>query len=135
MSNINTDNIDSNFPVQGQDNPSQGFRDNFSEIKTQLLVAKSELEYLANNPVGVVTATNTVTGIVKIGSGISITSSATISVSNPFVLYNYTVSTLNTIISTSTGAIVLVTNAPGGSQPCFFNGTDWLTVGTLTQVS
>jgi len=135
MSNINPDNIDSNFPIQGQDNPSQGFRDNFSAIKNQFLVAKSEIEGLANNPVGVVTATNTVTGIVRIGHGISINSSATISVSNPFVLYNYTVATLNTIVSTATGAMVLVTDAPGGKQPCFYNGSDWLTVGTLTQVS
>jgi hypothetical protein len=88
MSNINTDNIDSNFPVQGQDNPSQGFRDNFSAIKTQLLVAKSELEYLSNSPVGVVTATSTVTGIVRIGSGISISGNATISLNLSTVTQN-----------------------------------------------
>jgi len=29
-------NIDENFPIQGQDNPSQGFRDNFDSIKTAL---------------------------------------------------------------------------------------------------
>lgn len=42
----------------------------------------------------------------------------------PFVLANYTTSTLNTIISTATGAMVFVTDVNGG-EPCFFNGTSW----------
>ena len=32
-SNINAFNIDGTFPIAGQDNPSQGFRDNFTNIK------------------------------------------------------------------------------------------------------
>ena len=43
MSNVNTSNIDSTFPVQGQDNPSQGFRDNFNYIKIALDTAGSEI--------------------------------------------------------------------------------------------
>lgn len=35
--------IDQNFPVAGQDNDSQGFRDNFNIIKTALEVAKTEI--------------------------------------------------------------------------------------------
>lgn len=35
--------IDEEFPVPGQDNDSQGFRDNFSQIKTGLETAKLEL--------------------------------------------------------------------------------------------
>jgi len=35
--------IDEEFPVPGQDNDSQGFRDNFSQIKTALETAKEEL--------------------------------------------------------------------------------------------
>ena len=35
--------IDEEFPVPGQDNDSQGFRDNFSQIKTGLETAKTEL--------------------------------------------------------------------------------------------
>ena len=40
---INPNNIDSAYPVAGQDNDSQGFRDNFTNIKTnfEMLVAKS----------------------------------------------------------------------------------------------
>jgi hypothetical protein len=49
MSNIITTNIDENFPVQGQDNPSAGFRNNFAGIKTALTTAKSEITNLENN--------------------------------------------------------------------------------------
>ena len=34
--------IDENYPIAGQDNDSQGFRDNFSIIKTGLATAASE---------------------------------------------------------------------------------------------
>lgn len=49
MSNINVNSIDANFPVQGQDNPSQGFRNNFAAIKTALTVAKSEITDAEDN--------------------------------------------------------------------------------------
>ena len=45
-SNINPYNIDGTFPVAGQDNPSQGFRDNFTNIKNNFLYAQSELSDL-----------------------------------------------------------------------------------------
>jgi len=40
-SSITADNIDANYPVAGQDNNSQGFRDNFNLIKNSLVAAKS----------------------------------------------------------------------------------------------
>ena len=46
---INTDNISGTFPVAGQDNNSQGFRDNFTNIKSGLDVAKSEITTLQTN--------------------------------------------------------------------------------------
>lgn len=46
----------------------------------------------------------------------------------PFVLGNYTVATLSTLSSTATGSMVFVFDAPGGGQPCFFNGTSWKTI-------
>ena len=45
-SQINTTNIDSTYPVAGQDNDSQGFRDNFSAIKTNFTYTKEEIEDL-----------------------------------------------------------------------------------------
>jgi hypothetical protein len=45
-SNINTSNIDIDYPVAGQDNDSQGFRDNFRNIKDGLDQTKSEITSL-----------------------------------------------------------------------------------------
>lgn len=45
-SNINYVNVDDSFPVAGQDNDSQGFRDNFATIRTSLASAKSEISDL-----------------------------------------------------------------------------------------
>lgn len=45
-SNINFSSIDENYPVAGKDNNSQGFRDNFNQIKTGLATAKSEITTL-----------------------------------------------------------------------------------------
>ena len=42
-------NIDGTFPKAGQDNSSQGFRDNFSAINTNFTEAKSEIEDLQTN--------------------------------------------------------------------------------------
>lgn len=48
-SNINSTNIDETYPVAGQDNNSQGFRDNFSTIKNNFTAAKAEIETLQNS--------------------------------------------------------------------------------------
>lgn len=50
-SNINTTDIDIEFPVAGQDNDSQGFRDNFTTINANFTEAKTEIEDLQTNSV------------------------------------------------------------------------------------
>ena len=40
---INYSDINAQFPIAGQDNDSQGFRDNFGTIKTALQTARSEI--------------------------------------------------------------------------------------------
>ena len=59
-SSINTANIDGNYPVAGQDNSSQGFRDNFTNLKTNLGYAKSEIEDLQSKAIlkGALTGTS-----------------------------------------------------------------------------
>lgn len=42
-SNINPYNIDGNYPIAGQDNSSQGFRDNFTNIRNNFAFAESEI--------------------------------------------------------------------------------------------
>ena len=51
MSTINTNGINVNYPVPGVNNNSQGFRDNFSAIKTNLNTAATEITDLQNNVV------------------------------------------------------------------------------------
>lgn len=51
MSTINTNTIDANYPIPGQNNSSQGFRDNFASIKQNLDVASSEITDLQNKVV------------------------------------------------------------------------------------
>lgn len=43
MSQINTNGINVNYPVPGQNNSSQGFRDNFGQIRTNLNTAATEI--------------------------------------------------------------------------------------------
>jgi hypothetical protein len=47
-SQIDPDNINSDYPVAGQDNSTQGFRDNFSFIKINFDAAKTEITDLQN---------------------------------------------------------------------------------------
>ena len=47
-SNINPYNVDGTFPVAGQDNSSQGFRDNFTNTKNNFLFAYNEITDLQN---------------------------------------------------------------------------------------
>jgi len=48
---INPNNIDGTYPVAGQDNNSQGFRDNFTNIKTNFQYAEDEITDLQNNAI------------------------------------------------------------------------------------
>ena len=50
-SNINPNNIDGAYPVAGQDNNSQGFRDNFTNTATNFQYAADEITDLQNNAV------------------------------------------------------------------------------------
>ena len=79
---------------------------------------------------------NNVAVTIHTSTNVSITNNlnvgGTITAGAPVVLSSYTTSTLNTIVSTATGSMVFVTDAPGGAQPCFFNGTSWKTVGGTT---
>ena len=50
-SNINPNNIDGTYPVAGQDNNSQGFRDNFTNTKTNFQYAEDEINDLQSKVV------------------------------------------------------------------------------------
>ena len=48
-SNINPNNIDGTYPIAGQDNNSQGFRDNFTNTKLNFTYAATEITALQDN--------------------------------------------------------------------------------------
>lgn len=58
-SQVNPNNIDGTYPVAGQDNDSQGFRDNFTNIRNNFTYIKSEVEDLQNKAVLKSALTNT----------------------------------------------------------------------------
>lgn len=51
MSNINPYNIDGTYPIAGQDNDSQGFRDNFTNIRNNFSYAQSEIADLQSKSI------------------------------------------------------------------------------------
>jgi len=59
-STINTNSIDTDFPIAGQDNDSQGFRDNFTNTNTNFEAAKTEIEELQDKQNLVTTPTTTI---------------------------------------------------------------------------
>lgn len=50
-SSINPNNINGQYPIAGQDNDSQGFRDNFTNIKNNFTFTKTELEDLQSKAI------------------------------------------------------------------------------------
>ena len=57
-SNIVPGNVDGTFPKAGQDNSSQGFRDNFSSTKNNFTEAVTEIEALQTNKANLNTSSN-----------------------------------------------------------------------------
>lgn len=51
MSTINTNGLNVNYPIPGENNSTQGFRDNFAAIKTNLDTASTEITDLQNKVV------------------------------------------------------------------------------------
>jgi len=51
MSSINPNNVDGTYPIAGQDNDSQGFRDNFTNIKNNFQFAYDELADLQSKAI------------------------------------------------------------------------------------
>lgn len=64
-SNIVPGNIDGTYPAAGQDNSSQGFRDNFTAIKNNFTEAKSEIDNLQANKASTNATSNFADNIVQ----------------------------------------------------------------------
>jgi hypothetical protein len=67
-SNINTTDINTSYPVAGQDNDTQGFRDNWANIVENLQVAAAEITNLQANATAVITSTSVPVSLTAAGT-------------------------------------------------------------------
>ena len=73
---------------------------------------------------------------IQSGNDLNLKAVGQITVNAPFVLTTATTSTLTSLSGiTQRGAMVFVTDASGGAQPCYYDGIHWYTVNGRTQVS
>ena len=97
---INPNNIDGAYPVAGQDNNSQGFRDNFTNTKTNFQYAADEITDLENKAVLKAALTGTVLDNNMLGS----------------LLYNAQLQQMsNTVVALGTLSGSININYPAGS--------------------
>lgn len=75
--------INTQYPVPGQDNDTQGFRDNFGRIQQSLTVAAEEITDLQVTNIGIINKLNTITNPVNFdGEYITATNIASVSLVN-----------------------------------------------------
>ena len=67
-SNINTTNIDITYPIAGQDNDTQGFRNNFTNIRNNLNIAALEITNLQSSLNSSITLTSVPASLVSPGT-------------------------------------------------------------------
>jgi hypothetical protein len=59
-STIYPNNIDITYPIAGQDNDTQGFRTNFTNIKNNFVTAANEITALQSNTAGLASSISTI---------------------------------------------------------------------------
>ena len=131
-SNINTSNIDTAYPVAGQDNDSQGFRDNFTNINDNFTEAKNEIEDLQDKVV--LKSALTGTSLNNDMDGSTITSAVMADTREAVVNHNSVENPLK--LSIKAGAYHTVT--PNTSVSIEFDGgagiADWPPAGSYSRV-
>jgi hypothetical protein len=128
MSNINPYNIDGTYPVAGQDNNSQGFRDNFTNIRNNLGFAKTELEDLQAKVV--LKSALTINGSLNNNMGGAIISGAQLQASTQTVFDQGTQSGTVSLIYSNAAVQKFTT---GGSATLSFSG--WPTSGQMASMT
>jgi hypothetical protein len=93
---INPNNIDGQYPVAGQDNNSQGFRDNFTNTRTNFEFAANEITELQNKAI---LKTALIGGTLQNNMGNAVISNAQLigQTTNVVTLGNVTASTANIV--------------------------------------
>lgn len=109
-SSINPSNISGTYPIAGQDNDSQGFRDNFTNIKNNLTVAQLEITTLqATGVTSQIAITNLNSGIAALHYVVPLNLSTTQLLSaTPVVV-------LNPLTTLVTASVVMPVNPVNGA--------------------
>lgn len=118
-SNININNIDITYPIAGQDNDTQGFRDNFRDIRNNFNVAATEISSLQTS---VSTLQSEVYSNANVASYLNVTS---ITLGTAIQFANLSTAQVNAISPTNRGMTVY-NYTTGNIQ--VYNGTKWANV-------
>ena len=121
---INPNDIDGTYPIAGQDNNSQGFRDNFTNTKTNFQYAANEITDLQNKVVLKSALTGTTLNNNMAGSPLSAANisdfsavAAILGTTSGTVTIDYTAGHYQTVTATSGAAISLAfTNFPAAGN-------------------
>jgi hypothetical protein len=118
---INPNNIDGTYPVAGQDNNSQGFRDNFTNIKTNFQYAEDEITDLQNNVVLKSALSGTTLDNDMLGSGLSNAvlndmgyTRLALGTTGGSVTINYAVGTYQTMTTNASTSLAFTNFPPAG---------------------
>lgn len=137
---INPNNIDGTYPVAGQDNNSQGFRDNFTNIKTNFQYAEDEITNLQNNVVLKSALSGTTLDNDMLGSGLSNAvlndmgyKLLALGTTGGSVTINYAVGTYQTMTTNASTSLAFSNFPPAGvAGEVYFQITVASTAHTLT---
>jgi hypothetical protein len=112
-SQINPNNINAAYPVAGQDNNTQGFRDNFNSIRTNFEYAESEINSLLSNSVLKGSASNDFAGSIIYGARLQNTGYVQVNQGNtaPTANINFAAGSFQTI-TVNTNTTLSFSNLP-----------------------
>jgi hypothetical protein len=118
-STINPNNIDTAYPVAGQDNNTQGFRTNFTNIKTNFESARDEINALQNTTVTIGSGVNNDLGGALLYNGVLQNISNTrllLTTSSGTVDINYAASPYQTVTLTGSATLNFLNFPAAGDQ-------------------
>jgi hypothetical protein len=109
-SNISTAGINTSYPIAGQDNDTQGFRDNFSSIKYNFTAAATEITALQANAIASNSAISSLQSAITTITGFDVSTLANLAsfqsyANATFGTSNYTNANVDSYLPTYTGNI------------------------------
>lgn len=128
-SNIQPYSIDHTYPVAGQDNDSQGFRDNFTNTRNNFIQAKSEIESLQSD----VAEINTKLDPLFLSSAEDVSSGSAISLATTASYFSTAAAETATLATGDDGQIkTLMMRGDSGDMVVTVSDAGWKTSGSGT---